>query len=128
MPLYKNGSFVQDHWTAIAEGEAISPAGHVIVPLSWWQAERQAFADSHVAMGVRIEPGTAMDEFVEDLPRFALIALVIPKFQDGRAYTTARLCFATLVSTKAANAGSRARRASTASEASARSCRAGGAK
>ena len=91
MPLYKNGSFVQDHWTAIAEGEAISPAGHVIVPLSWWQAERQAFADSHVAMGVRIEPGTAMEEFVEDLPRFALIALVIPKFQDGRAYTTARL-------------------------------------
>ena len=91
MPLYKNGSFVQDPWTTIAEGEAISPAGHVIAPLSWWQAERQAFAGSHVPIGVRIEAGAAIDDFLDDLPRFALIALAVPKFQDGRAYSTARL-------------------------------------
>ena len=91
MPLYKNGSFVQDPWSAIPEGEAISPAGHVIVPLSWWQAERQAFAGSNVPIGVRIDPGTPIEEFLEDLSRFALIALAIPKFQDGRAYSTARL-------------------------------------
>ncbi len=91
MPLYKNGSFVQDQWTTIPEGEAMSPAGHVIVPLTWWQAERQAFDDSHVPIGVRIDPGIAIDDFIADLSRFALIALVIPKFQDGRAYSTARL-------------------------------------
>ena len=91
MPLYKNGSFAQDTWATIREGEEISPAGHVIAPLAWWQAERQAFAGSHVPIGVRIEPGAAIEEFVEDLPRFALIALAIPKFQDGRAYSMARL-------------------------------------
>ena len=63
MPLYKNGSFVQDPWSVIPEGEAISPAGHVIAPLSWWQAERQAFEGSNVPMGVRIDPGTPMEEF-----------------------------------------------------------------
>ena len=91
MPLYKNGSFAQDTWATIREGEEISPAGHVIAPLAWWHAERQAFAGSHVPIGVRIEPGAAIEEFIEDLPRFALIALAIPKFQDGRAYSMARL-------------------------------------
>ncbi len=91
MTLYKNGSFVHDSWITIHEGEEISPAGHVIAPLSWWQAERQAFAESHVPIGIRVEPGATIDDFITDLPRFALIALVIPKFQDGRAYSTARL-------------------------------------
>lgn len=91
MPLYKNGSFIPDTWVTISEGEEISPAGHVIAPLVWWQAERQAFAQSHVPLGVRIEPGTAIEEFLDDLSRFALIALVIPKFQDGRPYSMARL-------------------------------------
>ena len=91
MPLYKNGSFVQDAWTTIREGEAISPAGHVIAPLAWWQAERQAFDQSHVPIGVLIEPGASIDDFIADLPHLALIALVIPKFQDGRPYSMARL-------------------------------------
>ena len=91
MALYKNGTFTEDSWRTVAEGEALSPAGHVIVPLDWWNAERQAFAGSNIPIGVRIEPGTAIEEFADDIHRFAVIALAFPKFGDGRAYSTACL-------------------------------------
>ena len=89
--LYKNGAFIEDRWTTIATGEGLPPAGHIILPLDWWHAERDAFSGSNVPLGLRIEPGTPLDCFAEDVQRFALIALVLPKFQDGRAYSTARL-------------------------------------
>lgn len=89
--LYKNGAFIEDRWTTIATGEGLPPAGHIILPLDWWQAERDAFSGSNVPLGLRIEPGTPLDCFAEDVPRFALIALVFPKFQDGRAFSMAQL-------------------------------------
>jgi uncharacterized protein (DUF934 family) len=91
MALYKNGSFIEDRWRAVSEGEAASAAGHVIFPLDWWKAERQAFDGSNAPIGVRVEPGVSIDEFAADVPRFALIALAFPKFGDGRAFSTARL-------------------------------------
>jgi phosphoadenosine phosphosulfate reductase len=42
-------------------------------------------------LGLRLEPGEAIDDITGDLPRFALIALSFPKFSDGRAFSTARL-------------------------------------
>lgn len=89
--LYKNGAFVEDRWTNIATGEGVPPAGHIILPLDWWQAERDAFAGSNVPLGLRIEPGTTLDCFADDVQRFSLIALAFPKFQDGRAYSMAQL-------------------------------------
>lgn len=89
--LYKNGAFVEDRWRTITTGEGPPPAGHVILPLDWWQAEREAFAGSNVPLGLRIEPGTPLECFAQDVPRFALIALVFQKFQDGRPLSTARL-------------------------------------
>ena len=91
MPLFSNGAFVADPWRSIAEGEDIPPAGHVIVPLDWWLAERAAWNGSHAPLGLRIEPGTAVEEFAEDLPRLSLIALNFPKFGDGRAFSLAAL-------------------------------------
>ena len=91
MALYKNGAFVADTWRYIVEGEEAPPAGRVILPLDWWRTERPAFEGSHVALGVRVEPGATLDDLIEDLPRFALIALSFPKFQDGRNFSLARL-------------------------------------
>lgn len=91
MPLYRNGAFVDDPWRHVAEGEDICPAGHVIVPLDWWMAEREAFLGSHAPIGVLVEPGTAVEALVEDLAHFSLIALDFPKFGDGRAFSTAAL-------------------------------------
>jgi uncharacterized protein (DUF934 family) len=89
--LYKNGAFIEDRWHTIATGEGLLPAGHIILPLDWWHAERDAFSGSNVPLGLRIEPGTPLACFAEDVQRFALIAMVFPKFQDGRPFSTARL-------------------------------------
>ena len=91
MPLYRNGAFVADAWRSIEEGEDIPPAGHVIVPLDWWLAERDAWNGSHAPLGLRVEPGTPVESFAGDLPRFSLIALNFPKFGDGRAFSLAAL-------------------------------------
>ncbi len=91
MALYQNGQFVEDSWKTIAAGQDIPPSGHVIIPLDWWQAQRGAFTGSNVPIGVRIEPGTRIESFAQDIPRMSVIALAFPKFQDGRAFSTAQL-------------------------------------
>jgi uncharacterized protein (DUF934 family) len=89
--LWKNGAFVDDPWRAIAEGEDPPPAGHVILPLDWWLQERDAYANSNAPIGLRIDPGTPIEAFAQDLGRVSLIALVFPKFGDGRAFSMAAL-------------------------------------
>ncbi|MDP2358337.1 MAG: DUF934 domain-containing protein [Beijerinckiaceae bacterium] len=91
MALWKNGAFAQDTWRHIAEGEDIPPAGNTIVPLEWWIQERDAFDGSNAPIGVRIEAGTPIEDFAQDIHRFSLIALSFPKFNDGRSFSTARL-------------------------------------
>ena len=91
MALYKNGGFIADPWRAVADGEGVPASGHVIFSLDWWKAERQAFEGSNVPLGLRVEPGSRIDDFAADLPRFQLIALDFPKFGDGRAFSTATL-------------------------------------
>jgi uncharacterized protein (DUF934 family) len=89
--LFKDGEFVEDTWRFVRDGEDVPPSGHVIVSLDWWLAQRGAFEGSHVAMGVRIEPGVKIETYADDIPRFSLIALTFPKFQDGRNFSTAQL-------------------------------------
>ncbi len=91
MTLYKDGQFIEDSWRLVPEGEDVPPSGHVILPLDWWTAEREAFEGSNVPLGLCIEPGTRIEDFAADISRFSVIALVFPKFQDGRAYSTAKL-------------------------------------
>lgn len=91
MALYKNGGFTPDPWRAIVEGQDAPPAGHVILPFDWWLAERAAFEGSNAPLGISVDPGTPIAALLPDLARFSLIALVFPKFQDGRNFSLARL-------------------------------------
>ncbi len=91
MTLFKNGAFVEDNWRHIDEGEDAPPAGHVILPLDWWKAERAVYDGSNAPLGLKIEPGADISEYVEDISRFSVIALVFPKYNDGRAFSTAQL-------------------------------------
>jgi len=91
MALFKNGEFIADRWRALPDGEAAPISGHVIFPFDRWKEERQAFDGSNVPLGLRIDPGTRLDEIAADIKRFSVIALVFPKFGDGRAFSLARL-------------------------------------
>jgi uncharacterized protein (DUF934 family) len=91
MALFKNDGFVADPWRTLREGESAPPSGHAIFPLDWWKQERDAFAGSHAPLGLRLEPDARLEDIVDDLPRFALIAIVFPKFGDGRGFSLAHL-------------------------------------
>jgi uncharacterized protein (DUF934 family) len=78
-------------WASVADDAALPASGKVIVSLKRWRAEREALAASGLAVGVRLpntEDVTAMAAEVSGQP---LIALEIPKFADGRAYSQARV-------------------------------------
>jgi uncharacterized protein (DUF934 family) len=81
---------VDDRFTTLADDQPM-PHGDVIISATRFQAEGEGlFADGR-AIGVRIEAGEAVDSLAYDLPRLAVVALVFPRFRDGRAYSSARL-------------------------------------
>jgi len=88
--IWQDGAFRRDAW-ARPEAEVLLPDGLVILPKKRWLAERIRLASRNTPLGLQIEPGEAIDDIAADLARFALIALNFPKFNDGRAFSTARL-------------------------------------
>ncbi|HEX5775807.1 MAG TPA: DUF934 domain-containing protein [Caulobacteraceae bacterium] len=83
-------AFADDVFTDVADEDAI-PEGPVILSLTRFEAEGDALLSGNRAVGVRIQAGEEVEALAYDLPRVAVVALVFPKFRDGRAYTSARL-------------------------------------
>ncbi len=88
--VWQDGAFRGDAWTRTGT-DAPLPDGPVILSKKRWLAVRDALAARNAPLGIQIEPGEAIDDIATDLPRFALIALSFPKFNDGRAFSTAAL-------------------------------------
>ncbi len=91
MPLWKNGQFVEDAWRPVVDGEDISADAPVLVPLARWLAERETLSARNAPLGLLIPPGSDLAPIVADLDRFPVIAVSIPKYGDGRAFSIARL-------------------------------------
>ncbi|NEX62070.1 DUF934 domain-containing protein [Noviherbaspirillum galbum] len=95
--IIKNRAVVSDDWEILrlAEGddpEAIDiPAGKVIVPLTVWQARRDALDSRLTAgeLGVWLASHERPEALKDELGRFKLIAVDFPKFADGRGYSIA---------------------------------------
>jgi uncharacterized protein (DUF934 family) len=90
MPLWRREGFVEDVWTAIADGDA-PVAGPVIVSMKRWLAERDALAQRTEPVGVAVEAGTEAQDHLADLAQRPLVALAFAKFADGRSFSYARL-------------------------------------
>ena len=88
--LWRNGRFVADDWRMVSGDEAVPVSGRAIISLSRWRQEQPNLAALGVPIGIRVEPAEAIDPETDDLARLGVIALVFPKFTDGRAYSTAR--------------------------------------
>ena len=95
MPLIKNGELIADSWVEVASEESLpegsTDSGDIIVTLDHWQAERETLKLRNGRLGIRLSADQLADSIAEDVESFDLIALTFPKFQDGRAYSTARL-------------------------------------
>ncbi len=91
MPLYKDGSFVEDAWHVLGEGEAIGNGGPAILSLAQWLALSNRRDGINAPVGVLLEAGESIDPILPDLDELSLIALAFPKFGDGRSFSKAAM-------------------------------------
>jgi uncharacterized protein (DUF934 family) len=91
MPLWKNGKFVDDPWRFVADDAPLPDDEPVFVTLTRWRTEREALAARNAPLGLALPPGSEWTDIAADLARFPVIAVEIPKFGDGRAFSIARL-------------------------------------
>lgn len=90
MPLIKDGVLVEDQWQSLGDEDDL-PEGPVVVSLNRWQTEREALEARNTPIGLRLQSDQTPALVADDLERFSVIALEFPKFNDGRAYSYARL-------------------------------------
>ena len=98
--IIKGRDVVADDWTVLrldelqtpgtfqAPDSVTVPEGKVIVPLTVWQAQREALA-TRPAIGVWIASDERPEVLKGELDRFAVVAVDFPKFTDGRGYSIA---------------------------------------
>ncbi|WP_027816652.1 DUF934 domain-containing protein [Paraburkholderia bannensis] len=98
--IIKNREIVEDSWQVVRAAEdgvlpdvAALPAGKVLVPFAYFQANREALvaARGKDDLGVWLAPDSEPADVVADFDQVALIAVDFPVFRDGRGYSIARL-------------------------------------
>ncbi|MFZ5669167.1 MAG: DUF934 domain-containing protein [Pseudomonadota bacterium] len=80
-----------DPFVDLADEDALPPDGPVILSLARFQADGDALVSAGRPVGVRLAPDEAVEDLAYDLPRLALVAVVFPRFGDGRGYSSAAL-------------------------------------
>lgn len=93
MRIIKDNQIVEDNWIrleAVQPGESV-PDGDLILPFSYWKQNRQGLVGHKGNIAVCLNGDDRIDDIVNDLGHFSLIALDFPAFKDGRCYTHARL-------------------------------------
>lgn len=91
MPLVKNGAVVADAYAMLADDAPVPEQGAIIVSAVRLLAEGETICARRAPVGVLWPNNRDVGELAPFLDRLALIALVFPKFRDGRAYTQARM-------------------------------------
>ena len=81
----------EDTFVDVLDDDATPAQGGVILSFARFQAEGEALLGEGRAVGVRLNPDEAVEALAYDLPRLAVVALVFPKFRDGRQYSQATL-------------------------------------
>lgn len=94
--MARSRAIVADSWQRIdrpADGSrpAIPAEGDLLVPLEVWLAERETLVNPPGRIGVWLDPNADPDLIARDLPRFRVIAVHLPLFSDGRAFSLGRL-------------------------------------
>jgi uncharacterized protein (DUF934 family) len=91
MPLVRDGQAATDRYVRILDDAPIPATGAVLVPAERFLADAAEFAARQGETGVIWPNNRDIDELRPYLDKLSLVALVFPKFQDGRAYSQARI-------------------------------------
>ena len=75
----------------LADEDPIPAEGGIIVSLPRLQAEGATLLNGSRSVGVRLNADEPVEAIVGFLPKLSLVALVFPKFRDGRQYSSATL-------------------------------------
>jgi len=90
--IIRRRAIVEDDWRRLPPEAATFPAqGKLSVPPPLWRVERASLLRRRQALGLWLEADADVETIVEDLWCFEEIAIRIPRFSDGRAFSTARL-------------------------------------
>jgi uncharacterized protein (DUF934 family) len=92
--IIKDKHIVDDHWNVLKLAESDSPdtitvpAGHQIVPLQVWLAQKTTLS-TRKDIGVWLASDERAEQLKEDIAGLSLIAVDFPAFSDGRGYSIA---------------------------------------
>lgn len=90
--LIRDGRLVlDDAWYISGQEQAVSSTGQALIPLAQYLEQYQEWSDSDSAVGVWLNEEEMPDGLEPHLDRLDVIALHLPKFADGRAFSKARL-------------------------------------
>ncbi len=93
--IYNDGSTPENSWKLIESAAELTlenlPQGDLILPLEFWQANREALKQRQGKEGVWLESDIQLEAIEDQLQAVDLIAINFPVFTDGRGYSTARL-------------------------------------
>ncbi len=93
MPIVKHDCVIEDVWRPLNGRDLteICSKESVLLSLEEWRALGRAVAARFERVGIALAPDEAVEEIAEALPELDLVALTFPKFNDGRAFSQARL-------------------------------------
>lgn len=92
--IIKNGQIIDESWHLLdkdATLNGLSNSDDLIVPLTLWREHSHALKARDGGLGVWLDSDEEVEEIVDDLAHFQVIALNFPIFTDGRHYSSARL-------------------------------------
>ncbi|MNF33841.1 hypothetical protein D3C85_249540 [compost metagenome] len=92
--IIKNGEVIDERWHLLpvdANLEGISNSDDLIVPLGLWLESSHALKVRDGGLGVWLQSHEQIEDIVDDLKYFQVIALDFPAFTDGRHFSSARL-------------------------------------
>ncbi len=90
MPLIRDDAFAEDAFVAAADDAPLTDAP-AIVSLARFTKEREALLARNAPLGLRLKSSESPEALGDDVHRFAVIALEMPVFRDGRAFSWARI-------------------------------------
>ena len=83
--------FCQDNRIPVEDGAPVPAEGAILVSAARWLEEKDALQLRREGVGVRLAPDGDVESLGEHCAGPDLIVLQFPRFQDGRAYSQARL-------------------------------------
>jgi len=92
MPLLKHGEWILDTWRFYPDDQPIPSAKPKIVTVARLKGDDGEFLfHCDCQLGVRLESHEKIEDLEPWLERLQLVALVFPKFADGRAFSSAAM-------------------------------------